>query len=307
MRIVKLFQNLLDEKVWEKVPLGHGIWRTLTFLKVLMDKIKQDDCQGLAEEMAYSFILTIIPTLIFLFSLFGMLAKGSAFLPIAFNLIQRLAPPQTIQLFQIILVGVLQHSSGQITFIGLVVALWSATGGASVVIKGLSRAYGPLKKSQAFWYSPLMSIIIIAFLGIMMVVASNLIIFGDAIVQLFRGYWQLPWHSLFLLNLGRWAMVVLGSAFLGAFVYSLLLRPYRQKFVWKNAILGAMVFVSLWVIISLLFSTYVTKLNRFNPIYGTMGALVLLLTWLYLTSLSILIGGEVTAILEFLPSENPKA
>jgi membrane protein len=301
MLMIKAWSNWLREEAWLSKIEGRVLYDGYAFLKALLLKIKQDDCQGLASEMAYHFILAIIPAFIFLFSLFGMIGRVNDLLPLVMQTLSRLAPPHTLELLQQTVYGVFEGSSGQLTIIGFGVAIWSAAGGASVVIKGLHRAYGIPETEQPFWYGSLISLLILLSLGGMTLVASSLILFGNHVMHLLEVKFALPLNMLLLINSVRWTIIIGGLVFFSAFVYALVLRRIRKRLEWKAALWGSVVFVMLWIVISNLFGLYVGNIREFNPFYGTLGAVVLLMTWLYLSSLSILIGGEVTALLVLSP------
>lgn len=259
-------------------------------------KINEDDCRGLASEMAYRMILALIPGLIFIFSLFGLIGQRAELLPMVMQTLEQLAPPYAVQLLKNIVGGVFQSSSGGLTLLGLAIALWSAAGGASVVIKGLIRAYNIPKNNLPFWYVPVMSMVILLSLGLMIFIAANLIIFGDLLINMLRMHFGLPIDIVELINSLRWFVIVLGMISFATYVYALVMRRSHFDAQVQSALPGALVFVSIWIAISLLFSIYVNNFQRFNPVYGSLGAVILLLTWFYLTALSILVGGEFAAV-----------
>jgi membrane protein len=265
-------------------------------LKILTKKIKEDDCPGLAAEMAYHLLLSFIPGLIFIFSLLGLIGKKMELYPVAVDMLNKLAPPHTVELLSQTLLAVVRGSSQGLTYIGFGIALWSASHGARVLIKGLDRASNFSEKGHTFWYFPTMSLVTVVSLGLMMVIASNLIVFGDLILNWLSGYFSIQ-NKVMLINLLRWVIAIGGITLFTTVVYSTVFRFQIGFFIYKETFTGALCFVILWLIISILFGVYVENFRYFNPVYGVMGGIIILMTWMYLSALSLLIGGEIAAYL----------
>jgi membrane protein len=98
------------------------------------------------------------------------------------------------------------------------------------------------------------------------------------------------------LNLIRWFIILGGLISFTTFVYALILKPRLKTLNLKGSLPGGIAFVVLWIGVSSLFSLYVDKMGTFNPVYGTLGALVLFVTWLYFSTLMLLIGGEIAVM-----------
>lgn len=277
------------------------------FLKSLWNRINRDDCKGLAAEMAYNLFLSFIPGFIFLFSLLGVLGKQMELMPIALNYIDQLAPPQANALLKETLIGVLKGSSNQLTIIGFAIALWSASSTAAVLIKGLSRAYGIPMGTYSFLSLPFLSVGIVASLGVMVLIAANFIVFGVYIIHWLDQWLQLSQYQYLSLHYLRWLVSIAGITLLTTYIYALILQRKKQSWDWRSSLTGAVVFVMLWITLSLLFSTYVCHFQQWNPVYGMLGTIILLLIWLYVSSFAMLIGGEVTAIMGLPEAGNPDA
>lgn len=288
----------------QQKPIMLGGWmQPLTFIKTFMAKLDHDECPLLAGAMAFGFMGALIPALVFLVSILGLIGRQNDMMPMLFSAINHLAPPNTASLFKDMTAGIVKSSSGGLSIVGLLIALWSASRGASNIVVGLDRAYNVPVDKRPFWHVPLMALFIVITLGLIVFIASNLIFFGGPIIDGLVSYFHLYLDSKVLLQVLRW-VVGLGSVIaLGAAVYALLLRIKLRKYYWRAAFIGSVVFTFLWLIISLGFGLYIQYFNAFNPLYGSMGAVVLLMTWLYLSSMSILIAGEVIALIA-LPDES---
>lgn len=282
--------------------LRHGRITGVIYLRArrLVDFFRQvqaDDCPGLAAEMAYNLVASLIPAMIFFVSLFGMLGRQAEFYTLVYQTIERLAPHYSVQMLQQVFETVRSGSSGSLTFFGFLVTFWAASQGAGVLIKGLCRIFGLESHPQPFWYSPVTGIVILLALVGMLFLVINLIILGNVLLEILAQNIHLKGHGVMLINGVRWIVVLLGLTAMSTFVYGHLLKPKVGRYSWDVAFPGAISFVVAWIVISRLFGFYVDHLSRINPVYGAMGAVVLLLTWLYLSSLVLFLGGEVTAVL----------
>ncbi len=267
------------------------------FLHDLVFRVQRDDCMGLASEMAYSVIMTLIPFLVFMVSLFGMLGQQTELFNLVNSTVRRLAPPEAQEFLLTLYERVLEGSSGELTLIGFLVAYWTASRSAAVVIKGMNRANAIHAKKWPLWYRPAISLLLVAALSGMLFLAVNLIIMGHVLLDWLAVSLALPDEILARFNVFRWLVVILGIVFLSTFVYALLLRPKNGRLAWRPALPGTLTFVVLWILISQVFGFYVGHLANINPVYGTLGVIVILASWLYFSALSLFIGGEVAAMM----------
>lgn len=277
---------------------GLDLSRAFGWLRTLSQRIQQDDCPGLAAEMAYSLILSLVPGMIFLVSLVALIGRENNTLPMVLSWIREFAPADAAAILQQTMEAAYQGSSGGLTFVSFVGALWSASNGAKALIKGLVRSYYPAEPpTKPFWYQPVMAVSVVLALGITMFIGSNLVVFGDSLLQLAGAFLHLSLHTIFWVQVLRWGIVVLVlTTFVGG-LYYFMARTQGVPYSFRNALKGGLVFVLLWVAISLGFSFYVNHFSHYNPVYGGLWGVAILLTWLYLSSLALLIGGETSALL----------
>ncbi len=271
----------------------------IKYLVVLGKKIAADDCTGLASEMVYNVIQSLIPAVLFLVALFGLIGGQHLFYPVVIDFITRIAPPHSNSILIALVNVTVQGSSTSLTIIGVLVTLWSASGSGGTIIKGLQRAYGLSKQQFPLWYSPLLCILLFLSLGFILILAMYLILFGDKLIEWLYGYFRFSFDILLILKMVRWMIIAGGITGITAFTYALILRPKTKHLSWSIALPGALFFLLSWVSISWLFGLYIDKMNKFNPVYGTLGALIILVTWLYYSSLIFFVGGEITALRAF--------
>jgi membrane protein len=259
-------------------------------------KVNRNDCAGLAAEMSYHLIVSLIPLFLFLTSLSGLIGGQKEIYPMIQDFIQRFAPAPSIALLNETMDAVIHGSSTGLTTIGFIGTLWSASGAAGIVVKGLQRSYGLAGRPFPIWYGPWLAIAVVLSLGVITVSATYLIMFGNMLFNWLTSVWQISGHWEGIFTALRWAIVILGIRYGVAFAYTLTLRPQVHHFAWKEARTGSWFFVIAWLTGSWLFSLYLSHLPQFNPVYGSLGVLIILVTWFYYSSFVFFIGGEVTAL-----------
>jgi len=147
-----------------------------------------------------------------------------------------------------------------------------------------------------------MSIFIILTLGTSLLIVSNLI-FGESIITWLINVTHLPASIVLFLQVIRWLISIFSVLGCSTLIYGFLFKFKLKQYYWRTAAIGSIVFTLLWLVFSLIFGLYIKYFQAYNPVYGSLEALALLLTWLYLSAMSILIAGEIISTLA-VPSES---
>lgn len=275
------------------------------FFAQLGERVVRHDCPGLAAEMTYNWMLALLPMLIFVFTLFGILNAQPELFSQVLKVLRRLIPGEAFSLVQVSLQALIKDSSGGLALVSLVASLWTASNGAVTLEKAFSRFYNMDLPTVSFWKQRILAMLVILGLSFLVLICANLVIFGEVILQILRAGLNIPITSLDLFSLLRWVLPISSLLAISWFVYSVAPRPLGSQS-WKSMWPGALVFVPLWILCSVLFSQYVNNMGNYSKVYGPMGAIIVLMIWLYLTSFALLIGGEVNAMLIALRQQEPR-
>ncbi len=268
----------------------------MKFLKLLWRRLLENDSPGLAAEMTYNWMLSLLPALIFIFSLFGMFGVQSSLFEHFILRLHRLIPADAFNLLETYLRELTRDSSGSLALVSFAGALWTAANGAVTVEKALNRSYRCIEEPRNFWQKRATAMWIVVGMGFLLFVCANLLVFGEVLFQAIQHIFPLPQEMLRLLGYVRWVIPVFSLIVISAFIYYVAPgykpeRP-RKRRIWR----GAMAFVGIWIFVSWLFSLYVNNMGNYSRIYGSMGAVIILMVWLYITSFALIIGGEINAI-----------
>lgn len=265
------------------------------YIEDLINKIIQADFPGMAAEMAFMFILGLFPFLLFLMSLFAWLGKKALINPIL-NFLTAITPSDVARLINTTLNEAMIFNQGKlIAVIGLFITVALASNAVAVSMKGLNRAY-QIEENRPFWYTRLLSILMVFANAFVLFITVNLIIFGKVILEFIINYTNLPANFINFILIARWPVSFLALYFMAFINYYMLPAVVgHESLKRKCALPGTLFFCCFWLLGSWSYSLYLSNLNTYNKVYGTIGAFAILMVWLYYTSLIILIGGEVNS------------
>lgn len=269
--------------------------RPFKFLKLLWTKVNEDDCSGMASEMAYNFMLAFVPLLIFMVSIFGMISADPAVLQGMLQNLDRMAPREAMGVIETSLRKITDDSSGGLALVSFLTAMWSSSNAAMVVIKALNRAYRCIEDRRPIWKQRLIALGIVLGMAVIMILCSNLLMFGGMFIDFLNTHFGLSASTETALQLLRWG-VALGALLIIVDLIYVIGPDYKNGPAWERTWTGTFTFIALWGGMSYLFSLYVANMGRYSQVYGPLGAIVILMIWLYLTSFMLLIGGEINAI-----------
>ena len=263
--------------------------------------IDEDNLFGRASQLAYSFFSAIFPALIAMSALMGLVVRSSGPLYVTLlGKIGQLIPPTAFALVtQTFQKTTSASSTGKVTF-GLLFALFSASVGISAIQDTLNSVYR-VRETRPFWKARLQAI------GLTLLVAA-LVIF--ALLTLFAG----DFTANHLDHLFRFSYVLAWAVRIAAWVLASLLMvlsfevmyyfcPDVQNRKWRWFTPGGLIGLIGWVAGSLGLRVYLHFFNSYSVTYGSLGAVIILLLWFYLTGVMILLGGEVNSEVEHAVAE----
>ena len=256
-----------------------------------------DDTTGLAAQMAYQFLFTLAPGLLFLWHLLGLFGTDPAKLHQMFSILKSFLPPDPK--VQDILDGAVANvvttgATGTLGNVGIFLGIWLGTLFISTISHALSRTHG-IAEDRNWWSKYIISFFLLFWFGITILFCFNAMVFGETLAGIAEVNFQLAiplqqWVAALNLPLTAIALIILALA-----LY--LLTPENYLTI-PQALPGSIFFALGWIVVTKLFQFYVTKYDRYNPTYLALASVIVLLTWMYLTCLLLLLGGKLNAILE---------
>lgn len=268
----------------------------LKLTQIGIKKIGEDELSTRSASLSYYFLLALFPMFLFLASLLGVLAEpGSRLMDSIIASLGRLAPGAASGLVQSVVHQTLLHSSGIKLAAGIVGALWAASGGISAIVTSLNVIYRT-KETRPLWKKQLTILGLTLALAILMIIGLALALYGSKIGEWLAG--QIGLGSAFAI---AWRIIEWPAAFFAMFLsFSIVyyFAPDLEERKWYWVTPGAVVGVVMWLVASLCFRVYLHFFNTYTATYGSLGAVVILMLWLYITGFAILVGGEMNWVIE---------
>jgi membrane protein len=259
----------------------------LSFFRQMWHRIQEDDVPALAAQLAYFFLLSLFPLLIFLVTLVP-------YLPITevdiLGFFDDYAPGDSMDLIKNSLEDIMKKDGKLLSF-GLIATIWSASNGINAIVRAFNRAYR-VEETRSFLVSRGMSILLTFAMIFVFLVALILPVFGKEIGSWLFANFGLKEEFLSVWNMFRWliSILILFIVFLGLYW----IAP-NKKLTCISGLPGSIFATGGWVLVSLGFSYYVSNFASYTATYGSIGAIIVLMIWLYLSAYIIIIGGEINA------------
>lgn len=260
------------------------------FIIYFIVKVKKDDVFALAAQLAYYLILSFFPFLMFLMTLIGYSNLDSMEV---IDGLRTLLPSNVFELTSATIVEVVENQYAGLLGVSIVLAVWAASSAFRAVIKGINKAYN-VRENRSFIKIAITAMISTIALAFIIIITLAMLVFGNLIGDLLKVY--LPFDILInkLWDMLRYAVVVIAMIFIFATMYR---YAPATRISWRSVFPGAVVTTVGWIVASIGFSFYVNNFNNYSRLYGGLGAVFVLMTWLYITSVIFILGGEINSVI----------
>lgn len=294
--------SLLSFKVQELLDLNIKDF----FSRLYTKAFTEEDVTSVSAQVAFYFAFALFPLLLFIISMFGLVLESATDLRAEmFFYLERVMPNAAYDLVQKTIEEVTESSSGGKLTFGLLAALWSASAGVDSIRNALNGVYN-LSEKRAWWKTKLLSLTLTLGLGVLVTVALGLVFYGGKLLSWLIGLINLPISSPYILGTMQGLIVLILLVISFALVYNYLPSHKNLKWAWVTP--GAIISIVLWLVVSYAFKIYLGYFDSYDKTYGSLGAVIILMLWLYLTALVILTGGTINAVLqEFSDPETAQA
>ncbi|GGA89115.1 YihY/virulence factor BrkB family protein [Ornithinibacillus halotolerans] len=262
----------------------------VTFLKKLVGRILEEEVFGLSAQLAYFFLLSLFPLLVVLITLVGYLPVDSQIL---ITILSSVAPADSMKMIEENIEQLVSQQNGQLLSIGIIGTLWAASNGINAIMRVLNNAY-EVEEDRFFLVSRLIAIVLtIAMVGVV-VLAILLPVLGKMIGVYLFSFFGLSDDFITIWEMLRW--VLTSIVFFIVFLFLYKLAPnVRVRF--REAFWGALFATFSWQLTSLAFSYYVSNLGNYSATYGSLGAVITLMIWFYISAFIVIVGGILNATL----------
>lgn len=289
-----------DQQIKSLWALGGLTWREL--LRRVWGGINRNDLINRAYELAYNFLLAVFPMLLFMLGLLGLLAsEGSQLRANLFYYFQLVLPPTAYQLLVTTIREVTPSSTGGKLTFGLLFALYSGSAGMTQLMSTLNAAY-EVREERSWLRVHLISLALTLAMAILLIAALFLVLAGGQVVASAGkalGFNEAAWVTVKVL---QWLFALGFVVFAFAAIYYFAPNVHEQHWYWITP--GSVVGVAMWAIASIAMRVYLHFFDSYSKTYGSLGAVIILMLWFYLTGLSFLIGSQINATIEHAAAEH---
>src|SRR3989440_10925215 len=266
-----------------------------------------DELLGRSAQLSYYFLLALFPLLLFLITLFGYFnGAGSHLRHRLIAYLGEVMPSSALHLVAATIDEVTQARGGGKLSVGLLLALWASSSGMNAISQSLNAAYD-VRETRPWWKVRLLSIALTIALSVLIISALLIVLYSGRFGHQLAGLihegeaFALVWRIL------QWpialAFVFIAFVMIYRFVPNVAAKregkglrrtDYRRR--WFSPGIG--IAIALWLLVSLGFRLYLHFFNSYSATYGSLGALIILMLWFYLTGAAILLGGEINCEFE---------
>ena len=252
-----------------------------------------DDLLGLAAQLAYYFFLALFPAILFGLAL-------ASFFPLSTltddlgRVLGPVASPDVLQLIQDQMRRLAEADSGGLLTFGAAGALWSSSAALVSIVDALNRAYD-IDEGRPWWKVRLTALALTIGLAVFILAALSLVLAGPSIAEWLgkRTGWGAAFEWTWLVAQWPVALALVALAIGTVYYFG---PDAEQDWVWVSP--GALFAAVAWLLVSLAFKLYVANFTDYNAAYGTVGGVMVLLLWFYVSSIALLLGAELNAEIE---------
>lgn len=279
------------ESIWNL-----GGLRPRQLAKIVMRGVNEDNLLGRAAELAYNWILAMFPLMIFLLSSLGVFASHRhALVQSFFAYVSDLLPPAAFQLFTKTVSEIIHATGGGKLTFGLILTLWFAAGGMSSMMSTLNGVYRVQDSRSLIKYRSIALGLTLA-IAVLVISALFLVLVGGHVSNFISVRFGMASVFVILWRIVQWIAVLFFLSVSFSLIYYFGPDLKEQHWYWITP--GSVLGVLLWLAASWGFRAYLHFFNSYSRTYGSLGAVMILLMWLYVTGLAFLIGGEINADIE---------
>jgi membrane protein len=252
-----------------------------------------DQITDLAAALAYYSFLAIPSILLVALGVFSVFADESAVQSLI-DRVGRVAPPEATALLEDSLTRMTQNSSGgwAMAIVGFLLALWTTTGAMTAFMRALNRAYDR-EETRGFVRQRVVAILMVAIMLVAFALVFGLLVMGPALSGWIGDAVGLEAVLNWVWWVAQWPVLIVGL--LLAFATVLYLGPNVEHPKWHFITPGSVFAVVVWLLVSGLFAVYTALFASYNKAWGSLAAVIIMLTWLWLTGLALLVGAEINA------------
>lgn len=258
-------------------------------IKFLMEYSNYREINSKAAEMSFYLLLSFFPFLIFTISLvvYTPIIKLSKYI----FLLKKILPLSAFNIVSSLIQSAIENRSFSFLILSFILAMYTMSRAVLSLIRGMNRSYN-IRETRPYFEVLFISLVFVIMIVVLIFTSMIFLVFGEELGSFLFNLIGLDQYFMYIWNLCRYIVGVIT-------VIIILMNLYRftpnKKLSFKQVLPGAIVSTLFWLIASFCYSFYSNNFARYDIIYGSLGGIIVLMTWVYLSSWTILIGCEINA------------
>jgi len=272
-----------------EVPLS---WREI-LRRTFKESFFEDNCLGMAAQLAYYFFFALFPALLMLIALASYFPYHTL-VDDLFKMIGGFAPPEVLTIITDQLAKIAKGEQGGLFTIGFLITIWSTSSALTAIIDTLNAAYD-IQEGRPWWKVRLIAIGLTMGVALFILLSFGLVLAGPALAEQLANRFYLGAAFEWSWKILQWPIVFgfVSAAFAIVYYFA---PDAEQDWIWLTP--GAIFATTLWLLASLGFKFYVANWGSYTETYGAIGGVMILMLWFYISGLVILLGAEMNAEIE---------
>ena len=264
-------------------------------LKRTVREFREDNLTDWAAALTYYGVLSVFPALIVLVSLLGLIGT-SATQPLLDNL-GKFAPGPAKDIFANAIRGLTESkgAAGILFIVGLVGALWSASGYIGAFMRAANSIWD-VEEGRPIWKTVPLRLAITIVMLLLLSVSALMVVFTGPLADKVGKLIGLGGVALTVWDIAKWPVLIVLVSLMLAILYYAAPNVRQPGFRWVSP--GGIAAVLLWIVASAAFAFYVANFGSYNKTYGTLGGVITFLVWLWISNIAVLLGAELNAEIE---------
>lgn len=272
---------------------ARGWWQ---ITKKTLRGFSRDQCTDLSAALTYYSVMALFPALIALVSLLGVFGQGQRTVDGVLEIVEDLGPSSAVDTLRPAIENLTESNGAGIALaLGLVGALWSASGYVGAFSRAMNRIYGVAEGRPVWKLRPVM--LLVTFVSVLLVAlaAASLVVTGP-VARSVGDVIGLGSTAVQIWDIAKWPVILLIVVAVVALLYYATPNVRQPRFRWISV--GATLAIVIWLLASAAFGAYVAMFSSYDQTYGSLAGVIVFLLWLWITNLALLLGAELDAELE---------
>ncbi|WP_208322713.1 MULTISPECIES: YihY/virulence factor BrkB family protein [unclassified Salinibacterium] len=265
-------------------------------LKKTLREFGRDQCIDIAASLTYYAVLAIFPALLAIVSLLGIFGQAEATTGALLELLGGLVPADTIDTIRGPIEDLIRTPGAGLAFVvGIVGAIWSASGFVGAFSRAMNRMYS-IEEGRTFLQLRPMQLLVTIITLVLLTIAAVLLVLSGPIAQALGAFFGLGEEALLVWNIAKWPVVIVIGVIVVALLYYAAPNIKQPKFRWISV--GAVFALVVWGLASFGFGFYVSNFGNYGNTYGSLAGVIIFLLWIWISNLALLFGAELDSELE---------